>query len=326
MSGPVDGRAGAAHLDGAAIHAQLEEVARALEERAALLRARDVASRELSQAEQQVSETRRMLDAERADVVRLEGFSFERLAATFRGTRADDLMRERAEEARAEAAHATALARASAARADVEDLSARIEELGDLETWRRSVLTARGEWLRASGHPDGVRLEALATELGAAREVSRELDEALIAARRARDRFDAVLRVLDSAESWATFDLFGGGFVTDMVKHSKIDEAQALMRQADDAVRRLQRELADVDLVAGVDSVGVTEGTKLMDMFFDDIFSAMSVRRSVQDARARCRRAREAVQRVERLLGERSGDAADKVARLSAEREAILEV
>lgn len=326
MSGPVDGRAGAAHLDGAAIHAQLEEVARALEERAALLRARDVASRELSQAEQQVSETRRMLDAERADVVRLEGFSFERLAATFRGTRADDLMRERAEEARAEAAHATALARVSAARADVENLSARIGALGDLETWRRSVLAARGDWLRASGHPDGVRLEALATELGAAREVSRELDEALIAARRARDRFDAVLRVLASAESWATFDLFGGGFVTDMVKHSKIDEAQGLMRQADDAVRRLQRELADVDLVAGVDSVGVTEGTKLMDMFFDDIFSAMSVRRSVQDARARCRRAREAVQRVERLLGERSGDAADKVARLSAEREAILEV
>ena len=326
MSGLADGRAGAARLDGAAIHAQLEEVARALEERAALLRARDVARGELSQAEQQVSDTRRMLDAERADVVRLEGFSFERLAATFRGTRADDLMRERAEEARAEAAHATAVARASAARADVENLSTRIEELGDLETWRRSVLAARGEWLRASGHPDGVRLEALATEMGAAREASRELDEALIAARRARDRFDEVLRVLDSAESWATFDLFGGGFVTDMVKHSKIDEAQGLMRQADDAVRRLQRELADVDLVAGVDSVGVTEGTKLMDMFFDDIFSAMSVRRSVQDARARCRRAREAVQRVERLLGERSGAAADKVARLSAEREAILEV
>ena len=313
-------------VDGAAIHAQLEEVARALEERAALLRARDVARGELSQAEQQVSDTRRMLDAERADVVRLEGFSFERLAATFRGTRADDLMRERAEEARAEAAHATAVARASAARADVENLSTRIEELGDLETWRRSVLAARGEWLRASGHPDGVRLEALATEMGAAREASRELDEALIAARRARDRFDEVLRVLDSAESWATFDLFGGGFVTDMVKHSKIDEAHGLMRQADDAVRRLQRELADVGLVAGVDSVGVTEGTKLMDMFFDDIFSAMSVRRSVQDARARCRRAREAVQRVERLLGERSGAAADKVARLSAEREAILEV
>lgn len=326
MSGLADGRAGAARLDGAAIHAQLEEVARALEERAALLRARDVASRELSQAEQQVSETRRMLDAERADVVRLEGFSFERLAAAFRGTRADDLMRERAEEARAEAAHATALARAGAARADVENLSARIEALGDLETWRRSVLAARGDWLRASGHPDGVRLEALATELGAAREVSRELDEALIAARRARDRFDAVLRVLASAESWATFDLFGGGFATDMVKHLKIDEAQRLMRQADDAVRRLQRELADVDLVAGVDSVGVTEGTKVMDMFFDDIFSAMSVRRSVQDARARSQRAREAVQRVERLLGERSGAAADAVARLSAEREAILEV
>lgn len=300
-------------------------MSQAFAERSRLQAACDVARQALGEAEAAEAETRRALDAERADVVRLEGFSFERFAATFRGTRSDDLMRERAEQARAEAAHATAVARVDAARADAERLSARIAALGDLETWRRRALDAKEEWLRASGHADGQRLDEIAAQLGAAQETSRQIDEALLATGVARNAFDDVLKALSSAESWATFDLFGGGMLTDLAKHSHIDQAQRHMRAADAAVRHLKSELADVGHVGAVESVGVTEGTRLMDYFFDDIFSAMSVRRSVVDSRARAERARESVQRIEHTLAARAAEAADEVARLRRERDDVLE-
>ncbi|MGP7959525.1 hypothetical protein ACTVCO_01775 [Sanguibacter sp. A247] len=310
---------------GQSVERELEEVARAIAERARLKEMLRAAKVRLAAADATAAETRRSLDAETADVLRLEGFSFARLAANVRGTRADDLMRERGEQARAESAHATATSRAAAARTDVDDLTRRLEALSGLDARRRAALEAKAAWLSATGHPAGARLDDLSARLGEAHELSRQVAEALAAARTAGAGFDAVLGQLGTAESWATFDLFGGGILTDLAKHSHIDEAQRLMADADAAVRRLQAELADVGEVATVDSVGVTEGTRLMDYFFDDIFSAMSVRNSLIDSRARVVTARDAVQRVEQTLRGRAGQAHAEITRLSSERDALLE-
>lgn len=310
---------------GQAVQHELEEVARATAERARLQQMLRAAKDRLAAADATAAETRRCLDSETADVLRLEGFSFARLAANVRGTRADDLMRERSEQARAESAHATATSRAAAAQTDVDDLVRRFDALGDLDARRRAALEAKAAWLSATGHPAGAHLDKLSEELGEADELSRQIAEAIHAAQMARAAFDAVLGRLGNAESWATYDLFGGGILTDLVKHSHIDEAQRLMAEADDTVRRLHAELADVGEVVTVDSVGVTEGTRLMDYFFDDIFSAMSVRSSIIESRERVTRARDAVLRVEDALHARRIDVAAEITRLRDERDAVLE-
>ena len=49
---------------------------------------------------------------------------------------------------------------------------------------------------------------------------------------------------LDSAQGWGTWDVIGGGLLTDLMKYSRLDDAQASME-------RLQSALAAVPGGAG---------------------------------------------------------------------------
>ena len=40
------------------------------------------------------------------------------------------------------------------------------------------------------------------------------------------DSLDSVLSSLESAEGWGTWDLLGGGLISDLAKHSHIDDAK----------------------------------------------------------------------------------------------------
>ena len=51
---------------------------------------------------------------------------------------------------------------------------------------------------------------------------------------------------LQGAKNWGIFDMLGGGFFTDMVKHSKMSDATAYMEDAKSQLLVFQRELRDV--------------------------------------------------------------------------------
>ena len=50
----------------------------------------------------------------------------------------------------------------------------------------------------------------------------KEINEAIVAGDMALNSLYAAQEKLDSAKGWSWLDLFGGGFFTDMIKHSKI--------------------------------------------------------------------------------------------------------
>ena len=112
--------------------------------------------------------------------------------------------------------------------------------------------------------------------------------------------------------------------ISSAIKHDRMDEAAALSREADAAMRGFDRELGDVGL-RGVDqALSMSDGTRFMDMWFDNIFTDLSVRNQIQSAQERTGRAQA---HAAQLLGDvtrRREDAAARLAALNQERTALL--
>jgi len=104
----------------------------------------------------------------------------------------------------------------------------------------------------------------------------KELREAVSAGQSALDTAESVLSSLDSAEGWGTWDLFGGGLISDLAKHSHLDEAQGNIEYLQSQLRRFKTELADVRISADM-QVNVDGFLRFADYFFDGLFTDWAV-------------------------------------------------
>lgn len=113
-----------------------------------------------------------------------------------------------------------------------------------------------------------------------------EIDEALGAVEDALGCLDAAARDLKSAGNWGWFDIFGGGFLTSMLKHGKMEMAQRHLSAAQAALGRLADELNDVEGFAGL---GPDVGDFLLtaDWLFDNAFMDAMVQQRIIESQNR---------------------------------------
>ena len=79
-------------------------------------------------------------------------------------------------------------------------------------------------------------------------DIGKEKREAIDAGYRAINSLKTARDNLNSAKNWGLLDMFGGGFFSTMLKHSKIDQARQNMEQAKYDLRNFSRELNDVNM------------------------------------------------------------------------------
>jgi hypothetical protein len=114
----------------------------------------------------------------------------------------------------------------------------------------------------------------------------REIGEAVSAGRSAMSQIENIERSLDSAEGWGTWDLLGGGLVSDLAKHSHMDEAQAGAEHLQVLLSRFKTELADVHITAQTGQVNVDGFLRFADYFFDGLIADWSVLSRIHDSQA----------------------------------------
>jgi hypothetical protein len=268
-------------------------------------------------------QVRRLADEDR-DVEKLESMSWVRIRATLRGGRASELERETAERDAARYAAAEAEHRATMADADVRGIEAQLSALGDVDGALARALDAKEAWLRQRPGAEASRLAEIATRRGELAALERENREAYDAGRAAHTALSDALDVIRSAASWSTWDAFGGGgLLTDMVKYNRLEEAQRLVRVANDAMAHLATELADVG-VTGVQGVEVDGLVRTFDVWFDNIFSDMSVRSRIHEARERLESALAAVERIAGDLVAAKREIGREAAALDVERRTLV--
>ena len=263
---------------------------------------------------------------EAGDVERLEGLGLTAVLAAVRGTRTGALDRERAEEVAARYAVQTATVHLQALEARREAVDRRLAQLGDTAARREAATQAHAQAVRTSGHPQAAGLEAVLDELAEATAEASDLAQARDAGLRAATALEAALRELGSADSWSAYDTwFGGGLVSSAIKHERLDGAARRIVQAQDALVDLARELADVESVTDLRAdLGISPTARAFDVWFDNLFSDLSVRSSIKDSLERVEGASASVRETMLRLLVRSAALDERIAELSARRDALL--
>ena len=150
-----------------------------------------------------------------------------------------------------------------------------------------------------------------------------EINEALMAADMASMSLQKAEEQLQKASSWGIWDMLGGGFFSTMFKHNRMDEAQAAMNEARGHLRRLKRELLDVNLTGDL-KMDVGSFLTFADYFFDGVIADWMVQSKIQDAQEGVSEVHVRVLNALRNLEQMDQELAGRQAGLESERKELL--
>lgn len=133
-----------------------------------------------------------------------------------------------------------------------------------------------------------------------------EIREAIDAGNRALYALDGAAQHLKTARGLGVWDLLGGGFLSSILKHSKMDDAQRAMEQAEYELRNFSRELGDVQMAVSM-QVNFDGLTRFFDAFCDNFFVDFMVQNQIANAQDSVWQARmqveEAIRQLQFMLG-----------------------
>lgn len=228
-------------------------------------------------------ELRAVLSKESTDVERLEKTTVTSVLYSLLGSRDEKLEAERREAAAAKLKYDAATWQLDDCRERIGTLRAEKAALSDVPRRYDEVFSQiQAELRRDPRYAD--RVCALERRLGEAVGQLREVDEAVSAGNACMRQIDEIEESLGNAESWGTWDLLGGGLISDMAKHSHLDEAQAGAEQLQTLLGRFRSELADVRITAETGRVNVDGFLRFADYFFDGLIADWSVLSHIHDS------------------------------------------
>lgn len=224
----------------------------------------------------QVRELESIKLEEQADVDRLEGRSLAAFFYNVIGKMDEQLDKERQEAYAARVKYDAAARELEGVEADLRRYESELSALRGCEHRYDEVLKEKADAIKAAGGSNGEEILKLEERNAFFESQKKELQEAISAGNAALSTTQQVLSSLDSAEGWGTWDLFGGGLVADLAKHSHLDEAQGAIEQLQSQLRRFKTELADVTIQADM-QVNVDGFLRFADYFFDGLFADWAV-------------------------------------------------
>ena len=234
---------------------------------------------------------------EQADVDRLEGRSLSAFFYSVVGRMDEKLTREQQEAYAARVKYDAAARELAGIQADLRRCEAELEGLKGCEARCAAVLEEKAQALKASGGPAAMDILRLEERMAYLDGQERELKEACAAGEAALATADQIADNLDSADGWGTWDLVGGGLITDLMKHSRLDDAQAAVSHLQSQLRRFKTELADVTVSADF-QVNIDGFLRMADYFFDGIFADWAVLDRIQNSQAQVHGTRNQIGRV----------------------------
>ncbi|MCR5214531.1 MAG: hypothetical protein K6E10_08935 [Eubacterium sp.] len=126
----------------------------------------------------------------------------------------------------------------------------------------------------------------------------KERQEAIYAGNRALRSLRIAQKDLNSARGWGIYDMLGGGLISSLIKHSKMNDAQSHMQQAKYDLDSFSRELSDVSAYIDL-SFNVSDFLSFADFFFDGFLADWFMQDRINTARAQVD---DAIRRVEYIL------------------------
>lgn len=295
------------------------------------LRARDRLQNRLAEAERLLSQEVTRLDGldvqfarEKRDVQRLEGLSLGSIFYTVLGDKEQRLDRERQEFLAAKLQRDQCQYAISSLELDLADLKYKLSALGNLDSAYQALLERKEKILLSSENDLSHQLLDI-TGLQANLQADRkELQEAVGAGQAVLTILDGVINSLNSAEGWGNWDMLGGGILADLAKHSKIDDARDQVHQAQELLRRFQRELADIQSAESF-LIDISSFDTFVDFFLDSLIVDWIVQSKIHNSLERTTQVRQRVKAILQGLGTRLAENRGQLDNLIEQRKLLVE-
>ena len=263
---------------------------------------KDLRSEQVS-LEGKLSELKGVLDKEDIDVQKLEKMSLANIFYSALGRLEEHVEKEKSE------ALAAKLKYDQASR-DLENVKHEISMLGsegmkymDCKSKYDSLYLQKKDMLMKSDPEKAQRILDFAEQLSASKNSLNEINEAVSAGRNVISSLDNALGSLDSAEGWGVWDMLGGGLISNLAKHSHIDDAKYEAERTQTLLRMFKTELADVKIRDDIHFE--TDGfAKFADFFFDGLIADWFMQSKIQNSQESISQVRSQVQSVLNKLGD----------------------
>lgn len=252
----------------------------------------------------QAGELQKRFQEEQEDVDRLEGRSLAAFFYNVIGKKGEKLDKERQEAYAARVKYDAASRELAGAEEDLRRCQRELNEVWDSESRYQALWKEKIQAVKQAGGPVGEKILNLEERISYLEGQQKELNEAISAGQKALSVADQVLSSLDSAEGWGTWDLVGGGMLSDLAKHSHLDTAQSSVEHLQSQLRIFKTELADVTMDEDF-QVSVDGFLRFADYFFDGIFTDWMVLDRIHQSQDRVQDTRNQIDQVLRRLEER---------------------
>lgn len=280
---------------------------------------------ELYQRIDQLSDRERELSVirarEQADVDKLEGRTLAAFFCGLTGNKEERLEKERQEARAAAVKHDAVMLQLQEAQAELEARHKEWKSLDGCEARYQEALREKAQAVKNTDPVRGAEILRLEEEIGRLDQKRIELTEAIQAGRQAQDQAERVMAQLDSAESWGTWDVLGGGMLADIAKYDHLDRAQSEVEQLQLCLNRFKSELADVTIYADM-QVQIDDFLRFADWFFDGLFADWAVMDRIGRAQSQVYQTRlqidETVLRLQQISHQADSDRASRKAELDA--------
>ena len=128
-----------------------------------------------------------------------------------------------------------------------------------------------------------------------------EIREAIQAADKTLAHLGRARECLESAGNWGLVDMLGGGFFITLLKHGKVNDAEAELSQAREAMRRFATELRDINEAVDIHIV-MDDFLDFADYFFDGLIADWMMQSRIDAAKEQVAEAIQKVRRVQTKL------------------------
>lgn len=234
---------------------------------------------------------------EQADVEHLEGHSLTAFFYGVIGKMDEKLDKEREEAYAASVKYDVAAYELYAVEEDIKRCEAELDELRQCEQQYEQIVKDKLEAVKSLGTKETEEILRVEERISYLKGQAKEIQEALSAGQTALETTDNILSSLNSAEGWGTWDLIGGGFLSDMIKHGHLDEAQRKVEYLQVQLRRFETELTDVKISADM-QVGIGGFLGFADFFLDGLFADWAVLDKINKSQAQVQNTKSQIEHV----------------------------
>lgn len=266
----------------------------------------------------------KQLKKEEVDVEKLERLSLTNLYHVIKGDKNDRLYEERKEVLAAKLKYDEAVLDINKLNDEIDDNRNKISALGNLEKEYEEIIREKENLIKSGGYSELSELNNIIEKQIDLKNRKKEIEEALSAGDMVIDSLGQVQDSLDSAGNWGTYDMFGGGLIATMAKHSRIDEARDEIDRTQSLLRKFHRELKDVGENTNI-NIEIGSFMTFADYFFDGLFADWSVQNSINDAKDRVYETLMRVQELVSMLKRDMRTAETELGKLEEEKFKIIE-